>query len=132
MSRRWTGGALMALVLVMASCTSWQAQYLTGAANQAAMDEVEKRLGRPRLTWELTTGETLWTYRSGVPSGTHTGGMTIVGPGWVLGGRSDCTAYVLLFDRQKILRAWTQQPCKSARDLSGGPTSRQAPTRPPA
>jgi hypothetical protein len=100
------------MMLTMASCASWQAQYLKGAANHATMDEVEKQLGRPHSTWELTTGEALWTYQSGVPSGTDWGGMTIVGPGWVIGRRSDCTQYVLLFDQQKILRAWMHQPCK--------------------
>jgi hypothetical protein len=111
-SRWWTWGVLIAMTLAMASCASWPAQYLKGAVNHATMDAVEQPLGRPHSTWRLTTGETLWTYQSGIPSGTNAGGMTIVGPGWVIGRRSGCTQSVLLFDQQKMLRAWTQQPCR--------------------
>lgn len=131
MSRWWTWWILIAMTLAMASCASWQAQYLKGAANQATMDEVEKQLGRPHSTWGLMTGETLWTYQSGVPSGTDTGGITIVGPGWVIGKRSDCTQYVLLFDQQKILRTWMQQPCQPDRDVSRAPADQQAPAPSP-
>jgi hypothetical protein len=105
------------VALALTSCASWQARYLKEGVNQATMDEVEKHLGRSHSTWGLRTGETLWTYQSGVPSGTDTAGVTIVGPGWVIGRRSDCTEYVLLFDQQKILRAWMRQPCKPARSV---------------
>jgi hypothetical protein len=111
----------MAMTLALASCASWQRQYLKGAANHATMDEVENNLGQPQSTWTLATGETLWTYQSGVPSAGDRGGITIVGPGWVLGRRSDCTQYVLLFDQQKILRTWMQQPCKADRRVSRVP-----------
>ena len=103
------------VALTLTSCASWQAQYLKGAANHATVEEVENHLGQPHSSWDLRTGETLWTYQSGVPSGTNTGGVTIVGPGWVVGRQSDCTEYVLLFDQQKILRAWMQQPCRPGR-----------------
>lgn len=93
------------------SCASWQAKYLKAAANHAAMADVENHLGRPQATWDLQTGEALWTYQSGVPSETGPSGITIIGPGWVLGKRSACTEYVLLFNQQKILRAWMPHPC---------------------
>jgi hypothetical protein len=99
------------VALCLTSCASWQAQYLNEAVQHATLVEVEQHLGRPHSTWDLGTGETLWTYQSGLPSETNTGGVTIVGPGWVVGRRLDCTAYVLLFDQQKILRTWMQQPC---------------------
>ena len=105
---------LALVVLALTSCASWQAQYLKAAANHATLAEVEQHLGRPHSTWTLHTGETLWTYQSGLPSATNTGGITIVGPGWVIGRRSDCTEYVLLFDPQQILRAWMRQPCRPA------------------
>ena len=113
MRRWWVRAGLVMIALATASCASWQAQYLKGAANQATMAEVEKHLGPPHSTWDLRTGESLWTYQSGVPLGGDGGGLTIVGPGWVVGRRSDCTQYVLLFDQQKILRTWMQQPCPS-------------------
>jgi hypothetical protein len=110
--RTWkTWVSLVFVTLASISCASWQAEYLKAAANHATMAEVENHLGRPHATWDLQTGEDLWTYESGVLSGTDPGGITIVGPGWVLGKRSACTEYVLLFDQQKILRAWMQQPC---------------------
>jgi hypothetical protein len=109
-SRAWGGLILVALILT--SCASWQARYLKEAANQATMAEVENHLGQPHSTWELGTGETLWTYQAGVPSGTDSSGITIVGPSWVVGRRSDCTAYILLFDPQKILRTWMRQSCE--------------------
>jgi hypothetical protein len=112
----WVG--LIFIVLALASCASWQAAYLKEAANHATMGEVENHLGQPHSTWDLRTGETLWTYQSGVSPGTDSGGVTIVGPGWVIGRRSDCTAYVLLFDQQKVLRAWMRQPCKPDRPVS--------------
>ncbi|MGH8070864.1 MAG: hypothetical protein ACRERE_37660 [Candidatus Entotheonellia bacterium] len=118
--RPWqTGTSLVFVALALAACASWQAKYLKEVANQATMQEVENHLGRPHSTWDLHTGETLWTYQSGVPSGGDTGGVTIVGPGWVVGRRSDCTEYVLLFDQQKILRAWMGQPCKPGRPVAG-------------
>lgn len=113
----WAG--LIVVALALASCAPWQAQYLKQAANQGTMEEVEDRLGRPHSTWDLRTGETLWAYQAGVPSGADAGGVTIVGPGWVVGRRSGCTEYVLLFDGQKILRAWMRQPCKSDRPVIG-------------
>ncbi|HEX2276754.1 MAG TPA: hypothetical protein VHN13_06435 [Candidatus Tectomicrobia bacterium] len=130
-SRRWVRGVSMAMTLAMASCASWPAQYLKGAVNHATTEAVEKHLGRPHETWELRTGESLWTYQSGVPSGTDAGGLTIVGPDWVLGKRSHCTQSVLLFDQRKILRAWMQQPCRPARETSRAPAAPQAPAPSP-
>jgi hypothetical protein len=130
-SRRWVLGILMAMGLAMASCASWHAQYLKGAVNHATMEAVEKHLGQPHATWELHTGESLWTYQSGAPSGTDAGGLAIVGPDWVLGRRTNCSQYVLLFDQQKILRAWMQQPCQPQREMSRLPAARQAPAPSP-
>jgi hypothetical protein len=104
---------LVAVGLAQVSCASWQADYLKKATNLADMTEVERHLGVPHSTWDLATGETLWTYQLGLPVGEEMGGVTIVGPDWVIGRRADCTAYVLLFDPRKVLRTWMRQPCKS-------------------
>jgi len=118
--RPWQTGASLAFVaFALASCAPWQAKYLKKVANQATIQEVENHLGRPHSIWDLHTGETLWTYQSGVPSAGGTRGVTIVGPGWVVGRRSDCTEYVLLFDQQQILRAWMGRPCKPGRPGAG-------------
>jgi hypothetical protein len=108
----WDWGGLLLVALMLTSCASGEARYLKAAMNQATMAEVENHLGQAHSTWDLRTGETLWAYQSGVPSGTDSSGITIVGPGWVVGRHSDCTAYILLFDRQKILRAWMHQSCE--------------------
>jgi hypothetical protein len=105
-------GGLLLVALFLTSCASREARYLKEATNQATMTEVANHLGQAHSTWELRTGETLWTYQSGMPSGTDSSGITIVGPGWVVGRPSDCTAHILLFDPQKILRAWMQQSCE--------------------
>ena len=93
---------LVIMALALTSCASWHAQYLKAAQNHATLAEVEQHLGRPHSTWDLHTGETLWTYQAGLPSATNSGGVTIVGPGWVIGQRSDCSEYILLFDSQRI------------------------------
>jgi hypothetical protein len=93
------------------------AALLVCDAQNATLPEVEDHLGQPHSTWDLRTGKTLWTFQSGLPSETNTGGVTIVGPGWVVGRRLDCTEYVLLFDQQKILRAWMQQSCNPDRPI---------------
>jgi len=106
------------MALALSSCAAWQGQYLNAATNHASPVEVEDHLGRPHSIWELRTGETLWTYQSGLPSETTSSGVTMVGPGWVIGRRSDCTEYVLLFDQQATLRAWMRQPCRPDRPIS--------------
>lgn len=58
------------------------------------------------------TGETLWTYQYGIPKASGWGGVTVVGPALTFGKGSPCTEYVLLFDRQQILRAWMRQDCR--------------------
>jgi hypothetical protein len=111
--RPWRGrGGLILVALTLTSCASMEARYLQEATNQATMAEVENHLGQAHSTWDLRTSETLWMYQSGVPSGTDSSGITIVGPDWVVGRRSDCTAYIMLFDQQKILRAWMRQSCE--------------------
>jgi hypothetical protein len=106
---RW-GGAVCLLV-PLASCASWPSGYLRQATNHATPGEVREHLGAPQDTWALATGETLWTYERGFQAGTESGGITIVGPGWTFGGSPGCTAHVLLFDQEKVLRAWMRQPC---------------------
>jgi hypothetical protein len=49
----------------------------------------------------------------------------------VLDRRSNCTQFVLLFDQQRILRAWMQQPCQPARGMNRIPADPQAPAPSP-
>jgi hypothetical protein len=127
----WLWVELFLVGLVATSCVSSQAKYLKEVRNRATTAEVEQHLGRPHSAWQLRTGETLWTYQAGMPSGMRTGGVTIVGPGWEIGRRVDCAEYVLLFDQQTILRAWRQQPCSPDRPVSHAPIGQQASVRLP-
>jgi len=124
------GGAVF-LLLALASCASWQTQYLREATNHATQHEVEERLGSPRDTWSLVSGETLWTYERGFQAGTESGGITIVGPGWTIGRSPGCTTDVLLFDQEKVLHAWMRQPCESARPMSSLSASQSVPPQTP-
>jgi hypothetical protein len=112
-ARTWVYcGGFILLALFATACGPWQRTYLKEAAGSATQAEVAERLGPPHTRWDLTTGETLWTYQYGVPKASDWGGITIVGPALTFGKGSPCTEYVLLFDRQQILRAWMRQDCQ--------------------
>jgi uncharacterized lipoprotein len=82
--------ALMLMILTLTACASQQERYLKQNVNQANQDAVAKRLGPPSHAQELTTGETVWSYES---------------------RNGDCKAYILTFDRAKVLRDWKEQKC---------------------
>ena len=104
-------GGLALIALALTSCATGQATYLEEATNRATQHEAAKRLGLPQLAWDLTTGETLWRYQSGFPSGAVASSISVAGPGWVIAGSSQCTEYVLLFDQEQVLRAWRERRC---------------------
>ena len=93
MRRLIPGCGLVLLMLILTSCASWPETYLKTATNHATHDEVTEYLGPPHLSRELSTGEAVWLYGFTYPSGS-------IG----------CTAYILTFDREKILRSWQWQP----------------------
>jgi hypothetical protein len=112
------------LLLTLTSCAT-QATYLRGAVDRATQEAVAAQLGPPQEVWALTTGETLWTYRyharlwayqDGNGSSQRPAGLSIVGPGLTVLPGARCTEYVLRFDREQVLRAWSRQPCKAAAD----------------
>jgi hypothetical protein len=119
-------GAAAFLVMTLASCASWQTHFLREATNHATQKEVAERLGAPQNTWPLATGETLWTYEHGFQTATESGGITIVGPDLTIGRSPSCTAYVLLFDQQQVLRAWMRQPCRPTRPMASPVTDQSA------
>jgi hypothetical protein len=96
---------LIVLVLfVMMGCTLFMAKettYLRSAQDRATQEEVQTRLGTPRLTASTTAGESLWVYEvyEIAPGGQDT---------WSTRG-SWCDEYVLTFDRQHVLRQWTHK-----------------------
>lgn len=93
--------ALLAIVLSLqlTACTPWRSAYLKESVGQATQDEVATRLGPPANERILSTGETVWLYRS---TGAAVGQS---------GGSSWCIEYVLTFSTQKVLRRWNRQNC---------------------
>jgi hypothetical protein len=82
---------LAVMILGLVACASERERYLKQNVNQVSQDAVAKRFGPPSLSQELTTGETVWSYESR--------------------DGSDCKAYILTFDRTKVLRDWKEQKC---------------------
>ncbi len=91
MKTRAAWGGLALILLMVTSCATRQERYLDRSVNQASQDAVAKEFGPPTQSQELTTGETVWGYRSNQGS--------------------RCKEYILTFDRQKVLRAWKEQKC---------------------
>jgi hypothetical protein len=124
MNRLVMWGVLLLFILALTSCAT-QASYLRAAVDRATQEGVAAHLGPPQEVWALATGETLWTYRDherlwaywdGNGSSQRPAGLSIVGPGLTVLPGARCTEYVLRFDRDQVLRAWRQQPCKAAVD----------------
>jgi len=85
----FAGFALMTLALV--ACESEPARYFRNHVNEISQDAVVRRFGPPHRVHELSTGDVVWAYE------TRT--------------RSDCTAHILRFDRDNVLRDWDERPC---------------------
>src|SRR5688572_477207 len=115
----WSCWGLLALMLM--SCASLQARLLRAATTHETQAVIAEHLGQPDEVWPLAEGEMLWSYRAdqrlwaywhqGQASGS-TGGITVEGPGLTVLPSARCTEYVLRFDRERILRAWSRQPCQ--------------------
>jgi hypothetical protein len=89
-------------LVVLAGCALFEEQeviYLQKAmCLHATQVDIKRELGRPPSTERLPNGETLWRYEIRK----NTGG-DLNGP-----GDTYCKRYTLRFDRQAILREWTQ------------------------
>ncbi len=93
----------IALSLCLLSACSGNSKYFQDAVNQATQDMVGKRYGSPHKTQVASDGGEIWTY---FERGSGTAGFG----GQVRGG--SCRAYVLAFDKQKVLRGWEQRHCQ--------------------
>jgi hypothetical protein len=94
------GGLPLALTyLALAACESgpWPASYLTEAVGQQTQAEVRQRLGPPDAAARSLDGGSLWTYQfvRGMPTTAF----------------HECWDVALSFDKQGVLRHWTQDPC---------------------
>ena len=93
MPRLIGAGGIILIMLTLMACATWPDAYLKTAVNHATQDAVAKDLGPPHLSRDLSTGEAVWLY-----------GFTNTS------GGIGCTAYILTFDPEKILRTWQWQP----------------------
>jgi hypothetical protein len=129
MPRLVTWGCWGLLVLVLMSCASPQARLLRTATNHETQAVVAEHLGQPDEVWPLADGEMLWSYRAdqrlwaywhkGQATGS-TGGITVEGLGLTVLPSVRCMEYVLRFDREQLLRAWSRRPCQG---FARGPVS---------
>jgi hypothetical protein len=106
---------LPAVVLVglLSGCglfKSEQSKFLCRAQDHATQTDVKQRLGEPVATTPGPDGQTVWVYQLR----TLQAGSRINAPGtW-------CEEYVLTFDRQNVLRSWTEK-----KQFHGGETQPQ-------
>ena len=88
---------------VLISCTPWRKQFLTEGIHRLTADEVAKTLGPPDATVPLDDGSIVWKYRYHFSS--------VSGSKERIYGSTDCTEYILTFDKGKILRQARVQDC---------------------
>ncbi len=84
----------------MAGCsTSWRDTYLNGALGAATEQDIERELGAPHITQLPTDGTTIWIYE-------------YLEPFYLVNVKTTtCTRYLLIFDRQRVLKSWHRQKC---------------------
>jgi hypothetical protein len=95
---------VMAAAVFLAACSLLlpeQTRYLRQAQDHATAQEVQAHLGRPKLVTATAAGDPVWVYQiHEVEAGSQNS--------WSSFG-SWCDEYVLTFDRQHVLRAWTHK-----------------------
>jgi len=102
---------LLVALLVICSCRPpWRQTYLFEGINRLTMDEVAMKLGPPDSTMTLEDGSIIWKYqyRSSHTRGVYTDTYGKVHGG---GGSSVCVEYILIFDKEKVLRKASRQGC---------------------
>lgn len=96
--------SLGGFLVVLIGCSLFvpkETLYLRAAQGVATQEQVRERLGVPREETSTPNGESRWVYevRELEPGAQNT---------WASAG-SWCDEYVLTFDRQGVLRAWTHK-----------------------
>ncbi len=90
------------LIALVAGCSELEGERFKNRVNEATADQVVKRYGAPHNSEERPGGKTVWTYYE---RASGTAGYSGIARGGF------CRAYVLTFDREKILREWRQDDC---------------------
>lgn len=102
--RRVARTAVVSLALLGVGCTVFipkETLYLKSAQDRATQEEVQQRLGKPKLVASNEAGDPVWVYQ-----------VYLQDPGpankWGAAG-TWCDEYVVTFDKQGILRSWTHK-----------------------
>ncbi len=106
-----TYGIVFAAFLLLTACglfQSWQARYLKNAVNHGTKGEIIRRMGPPRQTSALSGGDSLLLYQF---KEFQDGDLNGPGRWW-------CEEYRLRFDRDEILRQWTENGCSRGSDIA--------------
>jgi len=93
---------LFSTLVAVGACSEIETNYFKDRINEATVERVAKRYGSPHKVEERLDHHVVWTYfdRGSANSG-YAGTAR----------SSFCRAYVLIFDREGILRDWQQQDC---------------------
>ncbi|MBA2251969.1 MAG: hypothetical protein H0W13_04580 [Nitrospirales bacterium] len=93
----------LTLTVTVGGCSLFQAKetrFLHSAQGHATEEEVQQRLGLPKLAKSLLSGESLWIYQI---FDWQPGDNRVTAPGtW-------CDEYILSFDHERVLRRWTHK-----------------------
>ncbi len=94
---------LLGVIVAVAACTPWRRSYLEHGVSRLTQDSVAARLGPPMSERALSDSQAVWHY-------VYTRSY-VSGTGNAVTGGSKCREYILLFDRNKVLRSVTYQRC---------------------
>lgn len=114
---------LCAMAILMMSCAPWRDRFIDGGIGSLTQADVREKLGKPHQVKDpLLSDETTWTYRYAIseseldPSGIRTFGKQA---GSLFGNKAGgprervyCYNYVLIFDKEGVLREWEREECQ--------------------
>jgi len=98
--RAWRGA--LVLTIGLASCAPYSLGYLDHAVDHATQEDIAKDMGPPPTVRRPGNGSVEWVYYD---RGSSVGGYT----GYAR--QAYCREFVLIFDKDKILRTWRTQDC---------------------
>ena len=92
---------IMFCLVALPACTSGtnDTAYLREAQDRVTQDEIRQRWGEPKKVGSEENGETVWVYEKREQ---QAGNRYTVPGTW-------CDEYILIFDRQEILRRWAHR-----------------------
>ena len=100
----WRAGraALVLLVLVATSCGLIETHYFKDRVNEVTQERVARRYGSPHKVEPLQNGGEMWIYYDRGSATTSYAGYA---------ESRYCRAYILSFDKEGVLRDWSEQIC---------------------